>query len=159
MINTLIINDSMIHENLRGEIQKALKDRDAVALRTMRSLLASLTNEAVSIGKTPQYILNDDEVIVVIKRLAKQRKDSIEQFKSGGRDDLVKIEEEELEYLSKYLPEMMSKEEILNIAKSKKEELKIDDIAKIGMLVGAVMKETKGKADGNLVKEVLESLF
>ena len=72
---------------------------------------------------------------------------------------MAKKEEEELVILDKYLPEMMGKDEILKIVEIKKRELGIDDKAKIGILLGAVMKDLKGKADGSDVKEAAESLF
>jgi uncharacterized protein YqeY len=98
-------------------------------------------------------------VLAVIKRLAKQRKDSIEQFQKGNREDLVEGEEKELVVLESYLPQLMSKEEIEPIAIAKKEELGITDKGKKGQLIGAVMKEVAGKADGGDVKAVVEKLF
>ena len=91
--------------------------------------------------------------------MVKQRKDSIEQFKKGGREDLVREEEAQLKILETYLPEMMSREEIEKITKAKKEELGIVDKSKQGQLMSALMKELKGKADGIIVKEVVDSLF
>ena len=103
--------------------------------------------------------LSDEEALSVIKKQAKQRKDSIEQFRNGGRNDLAEKEEKELVIISEYLPKEMSKEDIEKIAKSKKKELGINDKSKIGILMGALMKEFKGKADGAIVKEVADNLF
>ncbi len=149
----------MIHEQIRDEIKEAMKAREKVRLNVLRGILTALTNELVASGKTPQDMIDDDSALTVIKRLAKQRKDSIEQFEKGDRKDLADKEREEFVYLEKYLPQMMSKEEIQKIAEAKKMELGIDDKAKMGMLMGAVMKELKGKADGTDVKEVIEKLF
>ncbi len=149
----------MIHEDLREQLKTALKAKDAVALRSIRGLLTALTNEAVATGGTPQTILHDEKVIAVVKRMVKQRKDSIEQFRAGGREDLIPVEAEEMAYLEKYLPQMMSREEIIPIAEAKKAALGVDDKAKLGMLVGAVMKELAGRADGADVKSVVEQLF
>lgn len=148
-----------IHEKIKTEIPLALKARDEVRLRTARALLTAFTNESVTLGKTPQDLIDDEQAIIVVKRLANQRKDSIEQFRKGGREDLIKIEEEELEYLSQYLPEMMSKDAIKEIALAKKAELGVEDKSKMGILMGAIMKETKGKADGADVKEVVEEML
>ena len=104
-------------------------------------------------------MLSDEEAIAVINKLAKQRKDSIEQFKKGNREDLVKEEQAELDILETYLPKLMDKSEVEKIAKAKKEELGITDAAKKGMLMSAIMKDLKGKADGMVVKEVVDSLF
>ena len=148
-----------LHEKTRLDIQSALKARDKEHLRALRNILAAITNELVANGRKPQEILSDEDVLTVIARLAKQRKDSIFQFKEGGRDDLVASEERELTYLQKYLPADMSDEEVKKIAIKKKEELGIADKTGMGALMGAVMKEVKGQADGNKVKEIVEKLL
>lgn len=148
-----------LHTQIKGELKDALKAKDAVRLRTVRSMLTAFTNELVATGKTPQDTLADDAVLSVIKRLAKQRKDSIEQYEAASRPELAEPEKEELVVLESYLPTLMSREEILPVAQAKKTELGIEDKSKMGMLVGAVMKELQGKADGADVKAVVESLF
>ncbi len=148
-----------IHETLKKELPEAMKAKDEVKLRTLRALLTSFTNELVSLKEKPDGILSDESALAVITRASKQRKDSIQQFERGNRPDLAKHEREELTILEAYLPEMMSKEEIEEVVKAKKEQLQIDDKAKVGMLMGAVMQDLKGKADGNDVKEVIDSLF
>jgi len=148
-----------LHEKIKTEMVGALKNKDAVKLSVLRGLIAAFTNEAIAQKKMPQEILDDDIVINAIKRAGKQRKDSIEQFKKGGREDLASSEEAELKIIEEYLPKMMGVEEIKKVAETKKAELGIDDKAKIGILVGAVMKEMKGQADGGNVKKVIEDLF
>ncbi len=149
----------MLYKQIKEEIIEAMKAREAVRLEVLRGVLAAFINELVATGKTPQDILDDEASLTVIKRLAKQRKDSIEQFEKGERKDLADKEREELTHLEKFLPKMMDREDIQKIAEVKKAELNIEDKAKMGMLMGAVMKELKGKADGGDVKEVVESLF
>ena len=122
-------------------------------------MVSAFTNELVAKNRKPSEMLADEEALVVIARLAKQRKDSIEQFKKGNREDLVQEEEAELAILETYLPKLMDRNEIEKIAKNKKEELAITDVAKKGMLMSVLMKELKGKADGSAVKEVVDSLF
>ena len=148
-----------LHENIKGELKDAMKAKDAVKLRTIRSMLTAFTNELVSAGKTPQDWLEDEQTLSVIKRLAKQRKESITQYEAAGRQELADPEKEELAVLESYLPQMMSVEEITPIVEAKKAELGIDDKSKMGMLVGAVMKELAGKADGADVKSVVEAQF
>jgi len=148
-----------LHESIKAELVTSMKAKDAVRLRTVRSMLTAFMNELVANGKTPQDWLTDEEVLAVIKRLAKQRKESITQFEANARPELAVPEKEELEVLEGYLPQMMSQAAIRPIAEAKKAELGIDDKSKMGMLVGAVMKELAGKADGGDVKEVVESLF
>lgn len=149
----------MLHEQIKNGIKEAMMAKDALRLKAFRAMLAAFTNELVAKNRKPQEMLKDEEAIVVIGRLAKQRKDSIEQFRKGGREDLVKEEESELAILETYLPKMMDKSEVEKIARAKKEELDITDAAKKGILMSALMKDLKGKADGNLVKEVVENLF
>lgn len=150
---------NMIQEQIKEKIKTAMKGRNELELSVLRGLSAAFVNELVAMKRKPNEALSDEEALVVIKKQAKQRKDSIEQFKAGGRDDLAEKEQEELTILSAYLPEEMSKEEVEKIAKAKKEELGVTDKSKMGLLMGAIMKEVKGKADGSVVKEVVDSLF
>ena len=148
-----------LHEKIHGELKDALRAKDAARLRTIRSMLTAFTNELVATHKKPNETLGDTETLAVIKRLAGQRRDSIEQFQKGGREDLVHEEQAELAVLEAYLPQMLSQEEIEPIVQKKKEELGITDKSKIGLLIGAVMKECAGKADGADVKAVAERLL
>ncbi len=149
----------MLHEQIKNGIKEAMMAKDKVRLEVMRGLSTAFMNELVSKGKTPQDMLSDEESLTVITRTAKQRRDSIEQFKSGGREDLVEEEQAQLKILEEFLPTLMSKEEVLKIAKEKQNELGITDMTKKGMLMAEIMKILKGKADGSLVKEVVDSLF
>jgi uncharacterized protein YqeY len=148
-----------LHETIKSQLKESMKAKDAIKLRTVRSMLTAFMNEMVANGKTPQDLLEDTEVLSVIKRLSKQRKESITQFEANDRPELAVPEKEELAVLESYLPQMMTQDEIRPIAEAKKAELGIDDKAKMGMLVGATMKELAGKADGGDVKVVIESLF
>lgn len=149
----------MLHEQIKGGIKEAMMQKDEVKLRALRNMVAAFTYELGAKGKTPQDWLTDEETMAVITRLAKQRKDSIEQFKQGGREDLVAEEAAELAILEKYLPKLMDKSEVEGITKAKQAELGITDPTKKGMLMAALMKDLKGKADGMVVKEVVDSLF
>ena len=144
---------------MRDGIKAAMIAKDTVRLTVLRGLITAFTNESVAKGKTPQDELSDDDAIAVIKRAVKQRKDSVDQFTKGGRMDLVENEQAELKILGTFLPTMMSKDEIKIVAEKKKAELGITDKTKSGMLMAGIMKELKGKADGNDVKEVVEGLF
>lgn len=136
-----------------------MKAHDDAKLRTVRSMLTAFTNELVATGKKPQDMLDDSGVLSVIKRLAKQRKESILQFDAAGRTELSAVEKEELAILESYLPTLMSQDAIRPLALAKKAEMGITDKAKMGMLVGSLMKDLQGKADGADVKIVVESLF
>lgn len=149
----------MLHEQIKKSIKDAMLAKDAILLKALRNMVTAFTNELVAKGKKPDEYLEDTDTLVVIAKLAKQRKDSIDQFKKGGREDLVKEEEDELKILEVYLPKMMDKVEVEKIAKAKKEELGITDATKKGMLMSALMKDLKGKADGMVVKDVVDALF
>ncbi|PIR68908.1 glutamyl-tRNA amidotransferase [Candidatus Nomurabacteria bacterium CG_4_10_14_0_2_um_filter_30_12] len=149
----------MLHEKIKNSIKEAILMQNKVLLDTLRSMVASFTNELISKSKKPNEFLSDEEVIAVIIRLAKQRKDSIEQYKKGNRQDLVDEESAQLAILETYLPKLMEKSEIKKIVKDKKVELDINDATKKGMLMQSIMKDLKGKADGGIVKEIVDSLF
>ena len=157
--NIFCYNKTMLHEQIKEGIKEAMKARDTVRLNVMRGLVTAFTNELVATGKTPQDILDDEKVIAVIARTAKKRKDAIEQFTKGGRMDLVEEDTAQLKILETYLPKMIEKAEVESIVKAKKDELGITDATKKGMLMSAIMKDLKGKADGTIVKEVVDSLF
>ena len=148
-----------LHEQIRASLKDALKAKEEVRLRTIRSMITAFTNEAVATGGTPQTMLDDEKTLAVIKRLAKQRKESILQYEAADRPELAAPEKEELVVLESYLPQMMSQDEIRPIAEAKKAELGIDDKSKMGQLMGAIIKDLSGKADGADVKIVVESLF
>ena len=149
----------MLHEQIKGNIKEAMLAKDALRLKALRAMVAAFTNELVAKNKKPNEFLSDEEVLAVITRLAKQRKDSIEQFKKGNREDLVKEEQDELNILDTYLPKMMDRSEVEKIAQDKKIELGTSDVKEKGKLMSALMKDLKGKADGMTVKEVVDALF
>ena len=149
----------MLHEEIKGEIKKAMLAHDELRLTVMRGLVAALMNEVVAQKRKPQEMLTDEEALAVIKRLVKQRKDSIEQFTKGGRQDLVDGEVAEMKILETYLPKTMSREEIRPLAEAKIKELGVTDKSKVGTLLAALMKDLKGKADGADVKTVVDELL
>ncbi|MFA7194018.1 MAG: GatB/YqeY domain-containing protein [Candidatus Paceibacterota bacterium] len=146
-------------ETIREDLKNAMRNKEAEKLTTLRGLIAGFTNELVASGQTPQSEVTDEIVLTVLKKQAKQRKDAIEQFTAGGRDDLVANEKAELAVIGAYLPATMSHDEIRVIAESKKAELGVTDKAGMGKLMGAIISELKDKADGGDVKSVVESLF
>lgn len=150
---------NMIQEKIKEDMKKAMIAKDATRVMVLRGLMAAFTNELVSKMKKPTDPLADADAVTVIQRAIKQRKDSIDQFKKGDRNDLVESEEKELRIIEEYSPKMMDKKDIKVVAEKKKVEMGITDKSKAGMLMGTVMKELKGKADGADVKEVVESLF
>ncbi len=148
-----------LQEKIKEQMKEAMKAKNEVRLLVLRSVLAAFTNELVSLKRTPQDALSDEEAITVITRLAKQRKDSISQFEAGGRNDLAEAEKAELVVLEEFLPKLMSVDEIHAFAKTKKSEMGISDASQKGQFMGALMKDLKGKADGGDVKNVVDGLF
>jgi len=149
----------MTHEELKAGIKEAMKAKDAVRLSVFRGLVTAATNEAIAKGKGPDAMLSDDELMTIIMRASKQRKDSIEQFEKGGRPELAENEKAELAVIETLLPAQMSKDEIEAAVKAKAAELGVVDKTGANKLIGALMKDLKGKADGNVVKEIISSLF
>lgn len=148
-----------IHETLKKSIPDAMRAKDEVQLRTLRSLVTAMTNEVVAKKRKPDEFLSDEEALAVVKRAASQRKDSIEQFENAGRTDLATPEKAELAIIESYLPQLMSREEIEPLAKAKIAELGATGKGDAGKLTGALMKDLKGKADGGDVKAVVDTLL
>ena len=149
----------MIQNQIRGEVQAAMKARDQLKLDTLRGLLAGFTNELVATKRKPDEEIPDEDALTVIRREVKKRKEAAEAFKTGNRPELAEKEEKERIILEAYLPATMSQNDIRKVAEAKKTELGITDKKDAGKLMGMVMKELKGKADGGDVKSVIDSLF
>jgi uncharacterized protein len=148
-----------MHESLKKEIPDAMRAKDEVRLRTLRSLVTAMTNEVVAKKRKPDEFLTDDDALVVLKRAASQRRDSIEQFEKGGRPELAEPEMAELAVIENYLPAQMPRAEVEALVQAKITALGVTSKTESGKLIGAVMKDLKGQADGNIVKEVVDSLL
>lgn len=149
----------MLKQHIKSDMIAAMKARDQMRVDTLRGALAAFTNELVAKGRKPTDELTEAEMLAVLKRLAKQRKDSAEQFTAGGRAELAEKEMMELKIIEAYLPASASREDIERVAKAKKTELGVTDAAGQGKLMGAIIKEFGGNADGAVVKEVVAQLF
>lgn len=146
-----------LQEQILNDLREAMKSKQEDRLRVLRSLKSKLLEREISErtgGK--KTALSDDQVVEVLMKAAKQRKESIDQFKEGGREDLVKREQEELEIIQSYLPEMLTEEEIRDIARRKINELDADSMADMGKVMGILMQELKGKAEGSVVSKVVK---
>ncbi len=151
----------MIHKNIKEQIKDALRSRDTIRLDTLRGLNALFMNDLLASGTTGEFI-TDDKALALIKRSVKQRKDSIEQFTKGGREDLVSKEQAELKILESYMPTLMGRDEIKLVARIRIDSIKASgtiDPKASGKIVGMIMKELAGKADGTDVKAVVEELL
>lgn len=148
-----------ITKDIDTQIPEAMRAKDSARLSALRNLKAAFANELLALRRATTETLTDDEALAVIRRLVKQRKDSIEQFRKGGREEMAKEEEAESKILEAFLPAQMSEADVRKIAEAAKAKLGVTDKSKLGQLIGAVIKETKGHADGAVVKKVVEALF
>ena len=147
----------MIQEQILSNIKDAMRAKDKIRLEVLRSVKTAFVNELVASKRTPQDTLSDEDATKVLMRMAKQRKESIVQFTKGDRPELAKKEESELAILEEYLPEMMSAEDVRKIVDEKKAALGVTDKSQMGKLMGVLMKELRGKADGNVVRQAVEA--
>ncbi len=149
----------MTQLELKEEMKNAMRAKDSVALTTIRNVLAACTNELVNLGRGPQGELTEAELEGLMRREVKRLKDSIQQFIEGGRDDLAEESKAELAVIEKFLPALMSLDEIRPIVQAKITELEVSDKSGAGKLVGALMKDLAGKADGTDVKMIVDELL
>ncbi len=140
-------------------MKDAMRAKDQVRVDTLRGAIAAFTNELVAKGMKPTEEIADQDAVIVLKRLGKQRKEAAEVYEKGDRKELAEKELVELKIIESYLPQMVSREEIQKVASAKKAELGVTDASGAGKLTGVVMKEFAGTADGNDVKEVVQALF
>ncbi len=147
----------MLKDQIVTDLTAAMKASEELKRDTLRMLKADIMKEEVA-GKEKRE-LADSEVVKIVKKLIKQRHDSAEQFTKGGRAEQAAAELAEIKILEVYLPEQLSSEKIAEIVAAKKTELGIEDKAKMGQLMGAVMKEVGDTADGTDVKAEVEKAF
>lgn len=140
------------------DLKAAMKAGDAFRRDTLRLLQSAVKNVAIEKRQAPTE-LSDTDVEDVIKRLVKQRKDSIAQYQAGNREDLAAKEKEELDLLATYLPEAMPEAELQTLVQSALDEAGIATKDKMGQAMGAVMKKVAGRASGDDVRRVVESLL
>jgi uncharacterized protein YqeY len=145
-----------IKDQIMADLKQAMKDKEQDKLRVLRSLKSKLLEREISERKGGEGELSDEQTIEVLMKAAKQRKESIEQFEKGDRSDLADAEKEELEIINSYLPKMLSEEEVRDIAKEKIEEMGAEDMSDMGQVMGALMQELKGKAEGSVVSKVVK---
>lgn len=148
-----------LQQTIKESLKDAMKSGDSVRVTVIRGLSSAFTNELVATKRTPQDTLTDDEVLTVITREAKRRKDSISQFNDAGRADLATDEQAELTILEEYLPTLMTTDEIRAYIVPKIAEMGDMDASKSGMITGVFMKELKGKAAGDDVKMVIDEIL
>ncbi len=144
-----------IKERLQQDLKESLKKKDTIRLNTIRSIINAIKNKEIDLRKE----VTEEEIYTILNSLAKQRRESIEQYEKGGRQDLVDQEKRELEIILEYLPEQLSEKEIEKIVKETIEEVGASSMKDLGKVMKAVMPKVKGRADGKKVNEIVRSLL
>ena len=145
----------MNKQKLQEELKQSMLARDELKTSVLRMLLSAINYYEIQKGGAG-YQASEEDVLSVIGNQAKQRRDSIEQFKAAGRQELVDKETKELELLSVYLPEQMNEEAITKLVKEAIVQTGATTMQDIGKIMGVLMPKVKGKADGNLVSSIVK---
>ncbi len=146
---------SDLKDRLKDDLKEAMKAKDTVKRDTIRFLMSALKQVEVDERKE----LSDEDIIKIIQKSAKQREDSMAQYKDAGRDDLYQKELNELNILKSYLPAQLSDDELKEIVKNTIEKTGATSMKDIGKVMGAVIKECAAKADGKRINAVVKELL
>ncbi len=147
-----------LKEKISTDLKSAMKSGEVLKRDTLRMLESMIKNVEIEKMKKEEG-LNDTEVVEVLLRAVKQRKDSVEQYEKGGRQDLADKEKKEIEIISAYLPEQLGEDKIREIIKEVIAQTGVASKADIGKVMGQAMGRLKGQADGNVVKRIVEELL
>ncbi|GFN22532.1 MAG: GatB/YqeY domain-containing protein [Thermoanaerobacteraceae bacterium] len=142
-------------EQLARDMKEALKSHDKVRLQTIRMVLASIKNAEIE----KRRLLNDDEMVSIIQREIKLRKEALEQFARGGREDLVRQTQAEIGVLEKYLPDQLSEEELLGVIRDTIREVGAQSTRDVGKVMAALMPKIRGRADGKRANQLVVELL
>jgi uncharacterized protein YqeY len=140
-----------IVDKINSDLVAAMKGKEHDRVTELRSLKSAIKYRQIDKGSE----LTDDDVIQVLSSVAKQHRDSIEQYGKGGRDDLVENEKAELEIIVQYLPEQLGPDEVGKLVDEVIDELGVSSPSDFGAVMKTVMPKVKGLADGKLVKEIV----
>lgn len=140
---------------LNEDMKTAMRAKDKETLSVVRMLKASLQNEQIKLGEE----LNADQELTILAREMKQSRDSVAEFKKANRQDLVDKTQAEIEIVEKYMPKQLSEDEIKTIVSAAIAKVGASSMKDFGQVMGAVMPETKGKADGNEVNRIVKELL
>jgi uncharacterized protein YqeY len=147
-----------LKKQILKDFMTAFKEKDMVTKNTLSMVKSEIANAEIDLGSREEG-LKDEDTLKVLKKMVKQRKDSVEQFEKGGNAGMAENEKEELTVLEKYLPEQMSAEDIEIKVKEIIEKVGATKISDLGKVMGAVMAELGAEADGNVVREIASKLL
>jgi len=145
----------MLKQTVEEQIKVALKAGETLRLSTLILLLSAINNEEIA----KQKELSEEEIIAVVQHQAKQRKEAIEAYEKGGREELAAKERQELEILNKFLPQQLSEEEVKKIVLEVVAGLSDDDKKNFGKIMGSAMTRLKGQTEGNIVSKVVKEIL
>lgn len=146
----------MLEKQINNNFLTAYKLKDELTVSTLRMIKSALANKKIEKLIAKEELLPDEEVLTVLKSEVKKRLDSIQSYQAGNRQDLAEIEQKELEIINKFLPEQLSEEAIRAAVKKVLADLGNLGLAGFGKIMGAVMAETKGAADGTIVSKIVK---
>lgn len=142
-------------DTIRSEMTAAMRAGDTQRRDTLRLLIAALDNARIAAGRD----LSDDDAVVALQREAKQRRESIEEYRKGGRDDLAESEQQELTIIEAYLPSQLGEDELRAMAREVIEESGASGPGDLGMVMGPLMQRVRGRADGRQANAIVRELL
>ena len=144
---------SELKQQITNDMKLAMKAKDKPALKAVRMILGAIKQKEID----DRIELNDTQVLVVIQKMVKQRKDSISQFSDAGRIDLVEVEESELAIINNYMPKQLTEDEVDAAVTKVIEDSGADSMKDMGKLMGILKNQIDGKADMGLVSQLIKS--
>jgi uncharacterized protein YqeY len=144
-----------LKQQLQDDLKRAMREQDEVRKRTLRLALAAIKNKEVEV----QRGLDDADVVAILQKEAKQRRETLDELRQVDRPDLVVSEQAELDVLIEYLPKQLGRDEIAELARQVISDLNADGPHQMGRVMGALMPQLKGQADGKLVSQVVRELL
>ena len=142
-------------DKIQKDMYKAMKEKEKERINALRNIIGKLKYRYIDKGDK----LTEQEEIKVIQSLAKQRRESIEMYKQGGRNDLVETETKELSIIEEYLPQAMSEEEVRRLVRETVRETGAESMSDLGKVMPLVMKKGAGKVDGKIAQDILRELL
>ena len=142
----------MIEEKINNDIKEAMKSKNSIKVTTLRMLKAAIKNAAI---RKKVDLLKDVDIFQIVAKQIKQRKDSIEDFSKGKREDLVEKESREMEILQAYLPEQLSEQAVIAIVKEAIIETNAQSRSDMGKVMKIVLEKVKGRADAKMISGIV----
>jgi hypothetical protein len=144
-----------LKNQLQNDLKEAMRAKDVARRSTIRLLRAAIKNAEIEVN----HPLEDEEVLEVVNKEAKRRREAITEYEQAGRQDLVEQEQAELAIIETYLPRQMNREEIETVVHTVVADLNAQSLADLGAVMGHLMPQLKGRADGHLVNQVVRQLL